>query len=517
MLRVMLVDDEIIERESIAALVDWCKNGYEFAGAAKNGVEAYEMIRQQHPAIVITDIKMPVVSGIDLIEKVQKIAPDIVFIVLSGYGDYEYTSKAMLFGVRHYLLKPVDETRILQALGDARREIEAHAHETQRIQSLEGKLGRVLPHVKEQFLRGCAQTKIYSPQDCSYFQSMFGIVGESFRLVNLYFPLPCSFLDQYALLNIAEETIGWDQVVLSTTIESHVVLLIRPLALTDIEERAVRCMKLYRQYFDHEFCASASRKGRFGEIHELYEETLGLLQGRFGCPNEKLLTEASLRAIGSDIRAQFLRQIGQIADMVQNGAVEDLGYSLEIFHKRLDRDELDAAARRTCIQELYRAIARLADTETCREYPEAELSALGLDEAAKRVAAFCRTVAARKYQMAGSGGNPLIRSIRKSIYENITDPELSLSWISKNVLYMNEEYLGRVFLKETGEKFSAFVLRTRIEMAKKLMESTNDLKIYEISQMTGFPEDAQYFSRIFKSITQYTPSQYRQKFGKSLP
>ena len=101
MYRVIFVDDEDIEREAMAAIIPWEQVDMELADMAWNGVEGLEKIRMHRPDVVITDIKMPVMNGIELIREAQKISPNTVFVVLSGYGEFEYTSQAMELGIRH--------------------------------------------------------------------------------------------------------------------------------------------------------------------------------------------------------------------------------------------------------------------------------------------------------------------------------------------------------------------------------------------------------------------------------
>ena len=114
--KVLLVDDEDIEREAMAEIIPWKKLDMELVDMAWNGIEGLEKIRMHIPDIVITDIKMPVMDGIQLIRNTKELYPDILFVVLSGYGEYEYTSRAMELGIRHYILKPCDEEKIVEVL-----------------------------------------------------------------------------------------------------------------------------------------------------------------------------------------------------------------------------------------------------------------------------------------------------------------------------------------------------------------------------------------------------------------
>ena len=105
MLRLLIVDDEPIIREALSEMIDYISLGYKLIGTAKNGMEAYDIICDEYPDVVITDIKMPILNGLELIEKAHKTDQHITFILLSGYGEFEYARKAMQFGVKHYLLK----------------------------------------------------------------------------------------------------------------------------------------------------------------------------------------------------------------------------------------------------------------------------------------------------------------------------------------------------------------------------------------------------------------------------
>ena len=124
MYKLLIVDDEDFEREGMAQMIDWKQYDIEMAGTAWNGVEALQKIEALRPDMILTDIKMPVMNGIELIRKVREKYPEIEFAVLSGFGEYEFTSQAMEQGVRHYILKPCDEDRIVAAIEKVKKEID---------------------------------------------------------------------------------------------------------------------------------------------------------------------------------------------------------------------------------------------------------------------------------------------------------------------------------------------------------------------------------------------------------
>ena len=116
MYKLLIVDDEKIIRETISNIIDWTAHDIQVVGVCKDGLEAVDCIMDESPDIVLTDIRMPGLSGLDLIEKIKDTNPNTQFIILSGYGEFELAQRAMKYGVKHYLLKPTNENDILDTV-----------------------------------------------------------------------------------------------------------------------------------------------------------------------------------------------------------------------------------------------------------------------------------------------------------------------------------------------------------------------------------------------------------------
>ena len=123
MYRILLVDDEKMELEALKNYIDWKTLGIDHVDTAKNGKAAYELVLDRQPDIVITDIQMPVMDGIDLAKKIYEWNRDIKIIFLTGYDSFDYAKRAIRLGVKDYLLKPTNYDDMKKLIAKVSREI----------------------------------------------------------------------------------------------------------------------------------------------------------------------------------------------------------------------------------------------------------------------------------------------------------------------------------------------------------------------------------------------------------
>lgn len=144
-MKVLIVDDEVKVCKLLLNLVDWNSLGLEVAGVANDGRTAYSMIETLKPDIVITDIRMPGFSGIELIEYVQKRFSHVHFIIISGYRQFEYASQAIKYGVEDYLLKPLKKAEIEKVL---RKIINDHEQVIKNIRAQEDMMRKMVQSIE---------------------------------------------------------------------------------------------------------------------------------------------------------------------------------------------------------------------------------------------------------------------------------------------------------------------------------------------------------------------------------
>ena len=225
MFKVLLVDDERIITDGMSKVIQWESIGTQLIGTARNGIEAYSIIEQQKPDIVISDIKMPGMNGIELVSKVNSTFPTIRFILLSGFSEFDYAKQAMEYGVKHYLLKPCNENTIMDAVKELCNELKQNQEREQFVNTMKGTLETVLPYAKEQLLKEFI-TNHYENKNLDYYQKLFQLEVNTSRVRLLLFQLEGNFQFEhmFAMKNIAEHI--FDSYLLSCTVGETILFLL---------------------------------------------------------------------------------------------------------------------------------------------------------------------------------------------------------------------------------------------------------------------------------------------------
>lgn len=182
MIRLLIADDEKIIRETLSTIIDWKNLGVEVVAVCKDGLEAYDAIIDEYPDIVLTDIRMPKLSGLELIHKITENHDNIHFIILSGYDEFSYAKEAMLYGIKHYILKPCNEIEIINAVQDLIQEYYTEQTLSEKADVLELQ-GNVMHHI---FLQALSSPKNLATLSKIY-ENFLDFSTTSYHLCYIYF------------------------------------------------------------------------------------------------------------------------------------------------------------------------------------------------------------------------------------------------------------------------------------------------------------------------------------------
>jgi two-component system, response regulator YesN len=512
MYKVLLVDDERIILNGISQIVNWQASGTELAGTARNGLEAFDFISRSAPDIVISDIRMPGMDGLELVGKVNAAYPNIRFILLSGFSEFDYAKTAMQYGVKHYLLKPCNESVIEEALRDLVEDIRQFEGREQFVQNLKYGLAKVMPHVKEQFLKEFVTNKTYGSRDWDYYCKLFDLdwANRPVRLILFQLEGSFEFEHLFAVKNIAEEIL--DRPLLSSTVGKQVLLLVEDDGETEETYRRMAAIRqTFQGFYKLGLTIALSETGDMSQARLLYKQTLECLNHRFYLGEGSLITVRDIQGPDTGNIGELPFDEEELLLKIKSGLFDEADAVIDRFFRQLGEMRQDIHTSKSYVIQCYMAIIRLGSTEAMTRHMNKLVQLLEMDTLQgiqQTFKAAAKEIAMKHYEQNKMKHSAIIGKVLDIIEKHISDPELSLNWVAHQMLYMNADYLGKLFKKETGEKFSNYVIKLRVRLAAERIARNEDVKIFELAEQLGFGDNPQYFSQVFKKVVGCTPSEY---------
>ncbi|OXM86920.1 response regulator transcription factor [Paenibacillus rigui] len=513
MYKVLLVDDERIILDGISNVVPWGDSGTELIGTARNGIEAFQKIEQDPPDIIISDIRMPGMDGLQLAAKVNEQFPRIRMILLSGFSEFQYAQSAMKYGVKHYLLKPCNESKISEALQELVEELKQSEETEDFISNMRYGLEKMMPQMKEQFLKEFVTNKTYGAHDWAYYANLFSIDLGSRKVRLLCFQLEGKFEFEhlFAVKNIAAELL--ERTVLSSTVGDHVLIVVEDVSeVNELHERIEQIRETFLHYYKIDLTIALSEADVITRARILYKQTMECLNYRFYLGEGSLITQ---RDIDLDQSVQQAKEWSYDEETltlpIKTGRWEEVEAEIDAFFAKMSALRLDIQTSKSYVIQLFMAAIRLGEPERMNEYMQKLVKLVEMDTLAAIQGLFKEIaggIARLNYEKNKNKHSAIVDKVIEIIEEQLGNPELSLNWVAHQMLYMNADYLGKLFKKETGEKFSNYVMKLRIKKATEVIEKNEDVKIFEIAEMLGFGDNPQYFSQVFKKYVGCRPSEY---------
>ena len=483
MYTLLIVEDEEIEREGMAQFIPWDSYEIKVVSTARNGAEGLEKIAKFRPDLAIVDIKMPVMNGIEMIRQAKEQYPDMTFVVLSGYGDYEFTSQAMELGVRHYILKPCDESKMIPVLNKAFAELEEARKKNARSEKLETEARLLKPYAREQLFRDLLLGKAQASSGARQLVDELG--GEQRMVLLLDFRLKCGFdsLERYVVGNMLGDLLPDGTLLMTTGVDRDVLVLADAMAESSVETAVQVLKKEFKRFETLPMLSSASRTGTLAELSVLFRQAQELLQLNMD-ENEPALLRPSRNAA----LPETVNEIFDLEALRQTGSYEELLQELAFSFAKMEAKDYRPQQRQKLCELAWKLLFedKAAPEDSLPAWADALTAAWNHPQPDARS-----------------------REIFLAIYENLPEPEFSLQTIAQQRLFMSEDHLRRIFSQMTGNRFSAYLEHCRITQARRLLEFQPDMKISRLAELVGYPLDGQYFSKVFRKICGVTPTEYR--------
>lgn len=529
--RAIVVDDEIFTRKGLLQLMDWEACGFEIVGEADNGEDALELIARVHPDLVITDIRMPVLDGLELIRSVlERSTEHPAFIILSGYSDFAYAQQALRYGVHDFILKPIDESDFTAAL----RRLSERLHREQQNAQLYHN------HRTSGLLEALMMNKAEDTVVARWEQQLrLGEVAHMYYvLVELNDQHPWRTGGDSALLPLFQFRQLTEQALHRLVDGKHplyvhehrnrIGLIIPDHFLKCYEAKIEMFMKALQRELegamplkDREasrvFLYAGSPVNRLQDIHQSYACAKEAVLHKYIHDDsgivvyeEGQMPALHYRTICQDLLDRLLEQVEELRLEELRTTVDDLFRS---FREECYAPEAMKMSLHQCVLSMVRVIQNMQGNERSLRSLESMMNwqdmNLSLGELQRLFTAFAEE--SGKYIRAlrkdcQQGG---IQHIRAYIEQHAAE-NISLKGIAAR-FYMNPVYLGQLFRKTYGVYFNEFLLKLRVQEAKRLLRQT-DLRIYEIAERVGFGS-SDYFVTQFEKMVHATPTEYRNSLN----
>lgn len=539
MYKVLLVDDEIIIREAIRENVKWQELGFELVGACKDGMEAMQAIQCEKPDLIVTDICMPYIDGIELSKYVFEHYTDTKVVIISGYDEFEYAKKAVKYQVLEYILKPVTSYELSEILTKIRGDFDKRRQDTKQMLELRKKSISNLPVLKAHLLSSLIHGKMSGDKLQQFLlQYQIDLQGTYFKTVIMqlkdihvfttHTPEVSDDLIVFAALNIAEEVVSRRHAgAVFQNEEQKLVLLLK----ADFVEQSEEAERRFRQMATEVCREIIEAIRRFFAI-----ETL-VLMGKTVHHVSKLAH--SYEEAKKAAERLFVRQDAQWMDadeLLKKEPEIDLFKLREAFIRAIRRNEkqtieiLVESFMEQCYSsfvtrnQLIFYMQNLAtpvwqfrkDNETGqdgdKEQEHALTDALLRGQSAKDLKEhfirFLLETTEELFAGKDSFGKKQAMLALDYIEKQYGNEDVSLQSVCA-YLSISTSYFSTLFKNHTGKTFVEVLTIKRMERAKHLIANTA-LKLYEIAEQVGYG-DAHYFSLTFKKYTGLTPTQYAKK------
>ncbi|MDR3575961.1 MAG: response regulator [Anaerolineaceae bacterium] len=518
--KVFFVEDEIVTREGIRDNVDWKANGFEFCGEASDGEIALQLLQTVKPDVLITDIKMPFMDGLQLSKIVRECMPSVEIVILSGHDEFEYAQAAIKLGVSEYLLKPVTVQNLNEVLQKIATKLDREKIERDNLRKLQDQVAENQAVLAERFLLKLVVGAVSSTEAIEKSQLLgLDLIARYYLVVIIkteFADLTEQFdYDEYKyvqqiITNIVDT--NPDVFLLKKDWEELIILMKGNTPEYLQEERDLLLEQIRREVTGTRYqlvIGVGEPKNRTAYIYQSFVEALVAIQNASNSSKadsknvvdktallmvDKSAVENYLRSgVKEDFDAffdAFIRPIGETAlksYLIKNYIFVDVVLATTKFLVELGGNIDQAVSEFNSIETI---LANIKTTEQLKEQVYKILvSAL----------AFRDNKAASPY--AG-----IIQQAKEYIEHHYTDPNLMLNEAAARV-NLSPSYFSVIFSQETGQTFKEYLTEIRIKKAKELLRTTS-LKSVEIAYQIGY-SDPHYFSFVFKKNTALSPAEFR--------
>ena len=523
MYKVLITDDEPMIREGLRTLIDWEQHGFQVVDTAANGRDAIQKYNLYNPDLMIVDIRMPGMSGLELIETLRQDGGQQHVLILSGYADFDYAKKAINLRIDGYLLKPIDEEELISYLKDMKLVLDGETEAKQRTTAIDIWSREMV--IQSLLKQGHKDAALYNKEEAA----KAGLDWDSYEI--LLIKLQSSEIEiepsQLALLKDGlYRVFDENERGAVFSLEPNMGLLLKG----NLDNEQVR-KSIYKeivslinnnQATEKEIEVIIAAGGGFQQLSDIHlsnEKAAQLLSQRFFYEGGQIITE-HLTPVGQPLQGE--RETNLSADL---GPIsEKLYYAIDIGNREAiaqlimetGRKLLEAGLSEQRLKSQFadlvswimnRMLLNDANMQGMSPTFSADIMDIYKQSSYKTLELYLVGLLSGFIQESSHGGTDkqikkMIDLINRNYFENLKLETLA------DVFNYNSAYLGKLFKNVTGEYFNTYVDKVRIEKAKQLLDQ--GMKVYQVAEKVGYT-NVDYFHSKFRKYVGTSPSAHRKK------
>ncbi len=537
MLKVFLVEDEVVMRNGIKNNIPWEQEGFEFVGEASDGELAYPLIKREKPDILITDIRMPFMDGLELSRLVKKELPQIKIIILSGYNEFDYAKTAISIGVTDYLLKPISSAKLLEAVKKVGDMIEKEQDNVRLMERYEKEMEENILQEKHKLWGALASNRLSTIELLEKGQRLGMDFTASAYMVFLFKLMQegdatgCS--DE---LNRASEKVNslsgsWKKVLSFDRSPEGWAFLIKGESEAEVLENFAETKKellnLVAVYPKVEYFGGlGSIVQRIGDIQNSYKEAARAFSSRFFLDANQIADSAEMVSLHNEEDGKIdvskmlskKREHELVEKFFKNGTVEEVDSFLdELFQSIGEQNCKSLLYRQYVVMDLFFCATDFLGNleisteelpEECRDINQIVEKAGNAQSLRHQIGILFSETMILRDGHSKKKYSKLLEDAKAFIDENYRHDDMSLNMVAAQV-NISPSYFSTIFSSEMGQTFVEYLTHVRLEKAKELLMCSN-MRTAEIGYEVGY-KDSHYFSYIFKKVVGCSPKEYRNR------
>lgn len=534
-IKVFLVEDEMVIRNGIVKSINWEKEGYRLVGEASDGELAYPMILKEKPDILLTDIKMPFMDGLELSRLVKQELPDTKILIFSGYDEFEYAKEAIRIGVTEYLLKPVSSEQLLEVMRRISKQIEQDREEREMLRQYQEDMKENVERERQNFFSHVIRGEVSIGEAVKNGKKYGMDLSAGFYSIILFkiFSTPEENIVSEHIWKICEKIeTKVDEIPYAYYFQRGIdgwVFLLTAESKEQMEERQKNLCDCLAEIMKNErkveyFGGIGKSVERIRNLGQSFRDAERIFAERFTRQSNQFLSGFEKMDVYKDDEFQIkdLGDVGKSREMIEkflnNGTKEELEEFMDTYFIRMKEDKLQSTLmRQYIIMDIYIVIMSFCEkidavNHDYQQETEKLKSTIQNMNSVSEIRSYITYMLNQAIELRDSISKKryadIIKAAEKMISEHYMSEEISLNSVADSV-GMSPSYFSSVFSKESGKTFVEFLTETRMEKAKELL-MCSALKTSEIGYEVGY-KDPHYFSYIFKKTQGCSPKDYRAR------